>query len=150
MSKIPVLLLISRHIDLHVLNQSPRYQRYRFSSLTALDYLGNGSTGRKGQTLLTNMLDKRIKKVKAQYLLAHLGLAFDRYPVEFLTAVLDVHTIHPRLKIGLDKGLKHATQYLRLFAAPDPEVKRLLNRLGRNRSAFDADGEMAVLAGALY
>lgn len=146
MNKIPVLLLLSRDTDLTVLNQSPRCQRYHFFSLTAMDYLGNSSAG---QTL-RNALKKKIERVGAQYLLAHLGLAFDRYPVEFLTAVLDVHSLHPQLKIGLDKDLNYAIQYLRVFPAAGPEVASLAARLARHRSAFHMDEETAALAACLY
>ena len=149
MSKIPVLILISRNIDLRMLNHSPRFQPYHFFSLTAMDYLGYSSSNRAGQTL-RNALDRKIGRVEAQYLLAHLGLAFDRYPVEFLTAVLDVYTLHPQLKIGLDKGLDYAIQNLRMSAAPDPEVISLAVRFARHRSAFSMDKETAALAACLY
>src|SRR5687767_153572 len=128
MSKTPVLLLISRPIDLNVLNHSPRFQVYRFFSLTAMDYLENDLSRHKVQTL-RKALHKNIERVDAQYLLAHLGLAFNRYPVEFLTALLDAQTIHPRLKIGLDKGLNYAMQSLKIFAASGPEVDSLVARL---------------------
>jgi hypothetical protein len=148
MSKIRVLLLISRNIDLKMLNHSPRFQRYHFFALPAIDYLGNPASN-PASRMLRIALERKIERVHAQYLLAHLGLAFDRYPVEFLTAVLDIQALHPRLKIGLDKGLEYAIQHLKLFAAPDPEVTRLLGRLVQNPSVFDMDGETATLAGCL-
>ena len=148
MSKIPVLLLISRDIDLKTLNHSPRFQRYRFFSLTAFDYLGNASSN-PGRQTLRNALDGKIGRISAQYLLAHLGLAFDRHPVEFLTAVLEVQTLHPRLRIGLDKGVEYAIQHLQIFAAPDPQVTRLLGRLVQNRLTIAMDRETAVLVSCL-
>jgi hypothetical protein len=149
MSKTPVLLLISRAIDLNVLNHSPRFQSYHFFSLTAMDYLENDLFRHKVQTL-RNALHRNIERVGAQYLLVHLGLAFDRYPVEFLTAVLDVHVRHPGLKIRLDKGLMYALQYLRLSAASDPEATRLAVRLAQHRSAFDRDEDTDALSSCLY
>ena len=146
MSKIPVLLLISRAIDLNVLNHSPRLQRYHFFSLTAMDYLGNTSSDPGGEAL-RNALERKIGRVGPQYLLAHLGLAFDRYPVEFLTALLDVQTLHPHLKIGLDKGLHYAIQSLRMSAAP--EVNGLAARLALHGSVFDSDEETETLAACL-
>lgn len=148
MNKTPVLLLLSRNIDLNILNRSPRFPRYRFFSLTAMDYLEPSSSSSREQ-LLRNALNRTIERSDARYLLAHLGLAFDRYPVEFLTAVLDMHFGHPRLKIGLDKGLKYALQYLRLSAASDSEATRLAVRLARHRSAFDRDEETNALSSCL-
>ena len=149
MSKTPVLLLISRNIDLKMLNHSPRFQRYHFFSLTAMDYLGSPSPNPARQTLRT-ALERKIVRVDAQYLLAHLGLAFNRYPVEFLTAVLDLQSLYPQLKIGLDKGLEYAIQHLKLIVAPDAQVTGLLGRLVQNRSAFNTDVETAALAACLY
>ena len=148
MNKIPVLLLISSHIDLTVFNQSPRFQSYCFFSLTAMDCFRNDSYSCRGQTL-RNVLQRNIERVGAQYLLAHLGLAFDRYPVEFLTAILDVHSLHPQLKIRLDKGLLYAFQYLRLSVVPEPEVTCLAARLAHHRSAFERDEEMDALSSCL-
>jgi hypothetical protein len=149
MSKIPVLLLISRAMDLNVLNHSPRLQSYHFFSLTAMDYLENDRFRHKAQTL-RNALHTNIDRVGAQYLLAHLGLAFDRYPVEFLTALLDVQILHPHLKIELDKGLDYAIQYLKLSAAPDPEVNSMAARLNLHGLAFDSDKETETLAACLH
>jgi hypothetical protein len=149
MSKVPVLLLISRSIHLNVLNQSPRFLRYHFFSLTAMDYLGNISS-RRGEEGLRDALDRKIMRVGAQFLLAHLGLAFDRYPVEFLTALLDVRLLYPRLKIGLDKGVPYAIQYLKLSAASGPEINRLIGRLARRGSVFDSDEETQALAACLH
>jgi hypothetical protein len=115
MRKTPVLLLISTAIDLSALNHSPRFRSYHFFSLAAMDHLENDRS-RPGVQALRNALDRRIARVGAQYLLAHLGLAFDRYPVEFLTALLDVQALHPRLKIGLDKGVRYAIQVLQVSA----------------------------------
>lgn len=149
MSKIPVLLLVSRTIDLNVLNHSPRFENYHFFSLTALDYLENDPFEHKAQTLW-NALHSEIERLGAHYLLAHLGLAFDRYPVEFLTAVLDIHSHHPQLKIGFDRGLHFAIRYLKIFPSPGPEVHSLVARLTRHRLALDREDETALLAACLY
>lgn len=148
MSKIPILLLISRVIHLNVLNHSPRLQRYHFFSLTAMDYLGNTSSD-PSREALRNALERKIERVRPQYLLAHLGLAFDRYPVEFLTALLDIQTIHPRLKIGLDKGMNYAIRSLGMSPAPAPEVASLAARLALYGSVFDSDAETEALAACL-
>ena len=148
MSKIPVLLLISRAIDLNVLNHSPRLPRYHFFSLTAMDYLGNTSSDPGGEAL-RNALERKIGRVGPQYLLAHLGMAFDRYPVEFLTALLDIQTLHPHLKIGLDKGLHYAIQSLQRSVAPAAEVNSLAARLALHGSVFDSDEETETLAACL-
>lgn len=149
MSKIPVLLLISTAINLNALHLSPRWQRYHFFALTALDYLGNGPS-RSGAGTLLNALEQEIGRVEAQYLLAHLGLAFDRYPVEFLTTLLEIQRLYPRLQIGFDKGLHYAMQVLQVSTAPGPQVKRLAARLARVRAAFDRDEETRELATCLY
>jgi hypothetical protein len=148
MNKIPVLLLISRAIDLSALHHSPRFQRYHFVSLAAMDHLENDRLRPKAQTL-RNALNRKIERVGAQYLLAHLGLAFDRYPVEFLTTLLDVQELHPRLRIGLDKGLDYAMQSLRISAASAPEVNSLVARLARRGSVFNRDAETEFLAACL-
>ena len=149
MSKIPVLLLISKRIDLNILNQSPRFRSYRFVSLTAMDYLGGPSTIPASQSL-QGALEKEIRLVRAKYLLAHLGMAFYRYPVAFLTAVMEVQSLYPDLKIGFDKGSHHAIQYLELFAAPGPEITSLSGRIIQNRSTPEFEQEMAALAACLY
>lgn len=149
MSKIPVLLLISRTIDLNILNHSPRFPRYRFFSLTAIDYLENNRFRHKAQAL-QNALHRKIERVGAEYLLAHLGLAFDRYPVEFLTALLEIQAFYPRLKIGLDKGLCYALQYLRASAVPSLEVNNLAARLAKGRRPFNSDEETDALAACLH
>lgn len=148
MMKTPVLLLISRAINLSVLNHSPRFSGYHFFSLAALDYLEDDQVWHKAQTL-RKALHREIDQVGVQYLLAHLGLAFDRYPVEFLTALLEVRTLHPWLKIGLDKGLRYAIRYLKLSGVSRPEVNSLAARLVRQSSAFDSDEETQSLAACL-
>jgi hypothetical protein len=148
-SKIPVLLLISRDIDLYILNHSSRFQSYHFFSLTAIDYLGKPSTIPASQRLQI-ALKRKIRLIRAQFLLAHLGFAFYRYPVEFLTAVMEIQSLHPQLKMGFDKGINHAIQYLQLFATPSPEVTRLSGRIIQNRSTLEIDREMATLASCLY
>jgi hypothetical protein len=149
MSRIPVLFLISNPVDLDTFNQSPRFQQYHFFSLAAMDYLGDHSSSRRPQTL-ESVLTRTIEEVGAQYLLAHLGLAFDRHPVEFLSAVLDAHALHPRLKVGLDKGVHYALQSLQMSTAPGPEAASLAARLVRHRSAFHMDEETTALAACLH
>jgi hypothetical protein len=115
-----------------------------------MDYLGSGSMEHMVQTKLQNALDRKIEHVGAQFLLAHLGLAFYRYPVEFLAAVMEIQSLHPQLKMGFDKGINHAIQYLQLFATPSLEVIRLSGRIIQNRSTLEIDREMAALASCLY
>jgi len=113
-----------------------------------MDYLGNASSGPGGEAL-RNALERKIGHVGAHYLLAHLGSAFDRHPVEFLTALLDIQTIHPRLKIGLDKGMNYAIRSLGMSPAPAPEVASLAVRLALYGSVFDSDAETEALAACL-
>lgn len=114
-----------------------------------MDYLGNDRY-RSGAQKLQNALDRNIQRLGTRHLLVHLGLAFFRFPVEFLSAVLDARLLHPQLSIGLDKGLPYAIQHLQLFVTPGPAYTSLLRRLIQNQSAFDTDNETAALASCLY
>jgi|GEM_PF-5022564 len=148
MKKIPVLFLVSSDIDLKILNDSPRFLLYCFFSLAAIRYLENSSSRVPGQQL-QDFLSKKIRRVKPLYLIVHLGLAFERYPVEFLNAVLDIKSIFPEIKMGMDKSIEYMLQGLEVLDTSS-EKNKLLDRLAQNQSVFDMDKETAYLVGCLH
>ena len=128
MNKIPVLLLISKNIGLRILNNSPRFSSYRFFSLSAIQYLEDPTSKLTGLRL-QNVLNQKINLIKPQYLIAHLGLAFERYPVEFLNAVLVVKAACPEIKIGMDRSLEYVIQHLQVFYDANCEPTSVLRRV---------------------
>lgn len=148
MNKIPVLLLISKEISLRTLNDSPRFSSYRFYSLSAMQHLERPAS-KAARPALHHVLGRKISRIKPQYLVTHLGLAFERYPVDFLNAVLDVKLLHPEIKIGTDRSLEYAIQHLQAFHETNPEISSLIDRLVQNRSVFDLD-DQTVFFGRLF
>lgn len=149
MDKISVLLLLSKNIDLEILNDSPRFFSYHFFAATSIQYLESTSSEKPNQKLLRN-LRRKIRLIAPKYLIVHFGIAFERYPMAFLDTVLDVNELYPELKIGMDGSREYVMQHLRDFKGEDSEKTKLLGRLARKQSIFDMDTETAYLTSCLH
>lgn len=143
-----VLFLTSNDIDLQSLNSSPRLTSYQFYSIAAIPILEN-QLSNAPKTRLQDLLAEKIRETNPLYLIVHLGLAFERYPVEFLNAVLDIKTLYPAIKIGIDRRIEYIHQQL-LAPEMSSEINNLLDRLSMNCSIFDTDKETAYLIGCLH
>jgi len=148
MRKTKVLLMITRDYQIEILNSSPRFLAYRFSSIGVIRFLEDSRTQIQEQKL-TQALSRKIEQIRPKYLIVHLGMAFERYPIEFMTTILDINMLHPNLKIGLDRSLNYVIRQLRAIAGSEIADMDLLDRLDQKQSAFKPDAETTYLVGCL-
>ncbi len=149
MERIPVLFVTSKEIDLSVLNDSPRFPDYCFRALAALPLLQEGPP-ESARARLAAALAACIESTRPGCLIFHLGLAFDRFPAEFLGAVLDTRLAHPEITIKLDRPLEYLTGSLRLWRNVTPQTLDLLDALALHPGLFETDDETAQLVGCLH
>jgi hypothetical protein len=142
-----VLLIISRDIDLEPLNNSPRFLSYQFFSLPVIQYLEDSSPRMPVGQLLQPLVEM-IEEVKPSFLLAHLGLAFERYPVRFLTAIFEAYALYPTMRIGMDRNLEYILERLNSVDA-DSEKMKLFDTLAQNQSIFAMNNETVHLVSCL-
>ena len=100
MSKKKVLLLRSGYVDLSSLNSSPRYRKYEFSLFDALRYLEDSSIQ---ETSYYFNLENKVKEINPKFLVAHAGMAFERYPYVFSRDLLILKRNYPEIRIGIDR-----------------------------------------------
>lgn len=148
MNKTKILLLVSKEYPLDVLNNSPRLLTYSFYSVVAIQYLGS-TLGKKNNPRLLDILCDQIRRIQPKYLIVHLGLAFTRYPFEFLDAVLEVKKTFPDLNIAMDQSFEYIDRYLNTIRNSAESIYILRNRLSQNRSLFFFDEEVKFLLGCL-
>lgn len=149
MKKIRVLYLISTNIDLRSINNSPRYSKYHFFTLDAMKYLEGFDTISSSKKLAKSLSDT-IQRIKPLYLIVHLGLAFERYPIEFLNPVLDVKTTHKKLKLGLDRGLEYAIDRIQAIKYQTLDSENIIKKLRNDYLLFESDEETLHLASLLF
>ncbi len=148
MSKTPILLLVSKEIPLDVLNNSPRLLDYSFYSIAAVQYLEK-IVDQGNKNYLLDVLCEQIRTILPKYLIVHIGLAFTRYPFEFLDSILEIKKIFPDLNTVMDQSFEYIDQYLNTFRNSKSGVSALRSRLSQNRSLFYLDEEVKILLSSL-
>lgn len=148
MDKIPILLLVSKVYPLDALNDSPRFSAYRFYSVAAFQYFGGVLEEGNGSNLLGELCDQ-VRKIQPKYLIVHLGLAFTRYPFEFLDSVLEIKEIFPDLNVAMDQNYEFIDLYLNTIDNSADNVYVLRSRLAQNRSLFYLNEEAKLLLSCL-
>ena len=109
LDKSAVLLLRSTFIDVSSLNVSPRYPQYVFHIFETLKYL-------EGDFSLTDTLAEIIsfiEQIDAKFIIVHLGVCFQKYPIQLMHLVRALKDYEPSLRIGLDMGKGYALTLLR-------------------------------------
>jgi hypothetical protein len=105
MTKTHVVFLVSTPIDKDVINDNPKYIKFKVHIIPLLEYIQSDDID-----ALTNILPalfKRLKSYKPRIVIFHLGVAFDRYPRNYIKIIIALHNQFPTIIIGLDKGIKY-------------------------------------------